>query len=144
LTAVDTNILVYAYRQELPQYQIAEKCLRLLAEGSTKWAIPWPCIHEFLGVVTNPKVFRPPSPMMHAMAQIDAWRESPSLALISETEAHWSYLKQLLTDGNVIGPKTHDARIAAICHQHGVTRFLSADRDFSRFPELNIVNPLTI
>jgi len=36
----------------------------------------------------------------------------------------------------------HDARIAAICLAHGVQEFWSADRDFSRFPDLNVVNPL--
>ena len=80
--------------------------------------------------------------MDHAIAQIEIWRESPSLKFIGETAAHWLYLKQVLTAGNIVGPMTHDARIAAICLQHGVTRFLSADRDFSRFPELHTVNPL--
>jgi predicted nucleic acid-binding protein len=39
---------------------------------------------------------------------------------------------------------THDARVAAICLQHGVTKLFSADRDFSKLPELQTVNPLTI
>ena len=80
--------------------------------------------------------------MAHAIAQVDLWRESPSLTFIGETSAHWVYLKQILTNANVIGPMTHDARIASICFQHGVTRFPTADRDFSRFPDLRCVNPL--
>jgi predicted nucleic acid-binding protein len=42
----------------------------------------------------------------------------------------------------VSGPLIHDARIAALCRQHGVTELWSADRDFSRFPDLKVVNPL--
>lgn len=42
----------------------------------------------------------------------------------------------------IAGPAVHDARIAAICLQHGVSELLSADRDFSRFPELKTRNPL--
>jgi uncharacterized protein len=80
--------------------------------------------------------------MAEAITEIEGWMESPFLTLIGETSAHWNYLKQILIARNVLGPKTHDARIAAICHQHGVTRFLSADRDFSGFPELPTVNPL--
>ena len=80
--------------------------------------------------------------MPEAITQIEIWRESPSLKFIGETTAHWTYLKQILIAGSVRGPMTHDARIAAICHQHGVTRFLTADRDFSRFPALHTVNPL--
>jgi predicted nucleic acid-binding protein len=36
----------------------------------------------------------------------------------------------------------HDARIAALCMQHGVRELLSADRDFSRFPQIAVRNPL--
>jgi predicted nucleic acid-binding protein len=68
--------------------------------------------------------------------------ESPSLTLIGETKSHWRFLKKTLTAANVVGPMTHDARIAAICHQHGVSTFLSVDRDFSRFSDLFTVNPL--
>lgn len=36
----------------------------------------------------------------------------------------------------------YDARIAALCLFHGVRVLWSADRDFPRFPELAVVNPL--
>jgi predicted nucleic acid-binding protein len=36
----------------------------------------------------------------------------------------------------------HDARIAALCLQHGVRELWSADRDFNRFPALRTRNPL--
>jgi predicted nucleic acid-binding protein len=36
----------------------------------------------------------------------------------------------------------HDAKIVAICQQHGVEKLWSADRDFSRFQGMEIVNPL--
>ena len=48
----------------------------------------------------------------------------------------------LLVAGRVAGPRVHDARIAAICRYHGVDELWSADRDFGRFPDLNVVNPL--
>lgn len=44
--------------------------------------------------------------------------------------------------GKVSGPKVHDARIAALCMQHGVRELWSADRDFSAFPALVVTNPL--
>jgi predicted nucleic acid-binding protein len=36
----------------------------------------------------------------------------------------------------------HDARVAAICRDHGVRELWTSDRDFSRFPQLTVVNPL--
>jgi predicted nucleic acid-binding protein len=39
--------------------------------------------------------------------------------------------------------QVHDARIAAaLCLHHGVAALWTADRDFSRFPELPASNPL--
>ena len=32
--------------------------------------------------------------------------------------------------------------IAAICLSHGVSELWTADRDFSRFPDLRVCNPL--
>jgi predicted nucleic acid-binding protein len=43
----------------------------------------------------------------------------------------------------VAGPRVHDARIAALCVQHGVTKLWTMDRDFSRFALLSTEDPLT-
>ena len=80
--------------------------------------------------------------MPDAVAQVDAWMSSPTVTLLGETGSHWELLKANLVEGKVSGPMVHDARIAAICEGHGVTSFLSADRDFSRFPRLPTYNPL--
>jgi predicted nucleic acid-binding protein len=41
-----------------------------------------------------------------------------------------------------VGPRIHDAHIAALCIQHSVDELWTADRDFSRFSALNTRNPL--
>jgi predicted nucleic acid-binding protein len=51
-------------------------------------------------------------------------------------------IERLLSVGRVTGAKVHDARIAALCLSHGVSELWSADRDFSRFPDLKTRNPL--
>jgi len=140
--AVDTNILVYAHRRELPFYQAASTRLIELGQGAAAWAIPWPCLHEFLNVVTHPRVFTPPTPLERALDQIGIWRESPSLTLLSESPTHWATLRSLLLDGGIVGPRVHDARIMALCLQHGVRELWSLDRDFSRFAGVRVVNPL--
>ena len=61
---------------------------------------------------------------------------------MAETAAHWPALRSFLAGGRVVGAPVHDARIAALCLQHGVRELWSADRDFSRFAGLMTVNPL--
>jgi toxin-antitoxin system PIN domain toxin len=142
MTAVDSNILVYAHREDSAWHAAAFECLRGLAEGRAQWAIPWPCLHEFLAVATHPRIYSPPTPVELAVGQVDAWLESPSLVLLAEEEGHWELLRALALTGHIAGPKFHDARIAAICLQHGVRELWTIDRDFSRFPVLKVRNPL--
>lgn len=143
MIAVDTNILVYAHRADSEWHAAAQDCVARLAEGRSSWAIPWPCLHEFLSIVTHPRIFNPPSPLQVAIDQIDAWLESPSLTLLSESTLHWTALRTLLKSGRIAGPMVHDARVAALCQQHGARELWSADRDFGRFTALTVVNPLT-
>jgi len=142
LIAVDTNILIYAHRADSPFHSIALPRVAALAEGSASWAIPWPCLHEFLAIVTHPRIYAPPTPLARALDQLDAWLESPTLVLLAEATTHWPTLRALIAAGRVSGPRVHDARIVALCRDHGVRQLWSADRDFSRFAGIAVVNPL--
>ena len=142
MIAVDTNILVYVHRQDSPWHETAYERLSELAEGRIAWAIPWPCLHEFLAIVTHPQIYNPPTPLETALRQVDAWLEAPGLTLLAETGSYWPDLRATLTDGRIAGPQVHDARIAALCRLHGVRELWSSDRDFGRFPGLKTRNPL--
>jgi toxin-antitoxin system PIN domain toxin len=139
--AVDTNILVAFMRSEYPHHEKARARIRELAEGPAPWAVPWACVHEFLAVTTNPRIFRVPLSPPQAIASIDALLESPTARLIAEGPGYWETLRALLSGGDVAGSKVHDARIAAVCLTHGVTELWTADRDFGRFPALRVRNP---
>ncbi|MGH2669408.1 MAG: TA system VapC family ribonuclease toxin [bacterium] len=142
MTAVDTNLLVYAHREDAEWHEEALRCVTELAEGPSTWAIPWPCVHEFLAIVTHPRIYAPPSPLGIALDQVEAWLTSPTLVLLSEGGTHWRELRGMLEGARAVGPLVHDARIAALCRQHGVRELWSADRDFGRFPDLAVRNPL--
>jgi len=144
MIAVDTNILVYSHRQEMSFHGAALASVRRLANGREPWAIPWPCLHEMLAIVTHPRIFDPPTPLELACDQVEAWLESPNLVVLVEPEGlYWPELRACLAEGEIRGPQVHDARIAALCCVHGVTELWSADRHFGRFPRLKVVNPLT-
>ena len=144
MIAVDTNLLVYAHRAESEWHDRAAACIRELAEGRAPWAIPWPCIHEFLAISTHPRIWNPSTPIESALDQVDAWIESPSLVLLAEGQEHWSELRTQIEAGRIAGPRVHDARIASLCLAHGVRELWTADRDFSRFANLATVNPLAV
>ena len=142
MIAVDTNILVYAHRTDSTWHDRAEACTRGLAEATAPWVIPQPCLHEFCAIVTRAGIYSPPSTLAAALTQIDHWLESPSLTICGESPRHWATLRRLLTQAKATGAVVHDARISAICLDHGVSALWTADRDFSRFRGLRAVNPL--
>ena len=142
MIAVDTNLLVHAHRRDSRWHVPAVHTLESLAGGRDAWAIPWPCIHEFYAIATHARIYNPPSKPDQAMAQLEAWRESPSLTLLAEDDAYWPVLESLVERSRVTGAAIHDARIAALCLRHGAHELLTADRDFSRFPQLKTRNPL--
>ena len=141
MIAIDTNILVYAHRRDSVHHTTAASAIRNLAE-TVPWAIPWPCLTEFYGVVTHPRIYKPPSTIAQALQQIELWRGSVGLTMLAETEAAWPTLRELVRTAKTVGPAIHDARIVALCLQHGVSELWSCDRDFSRFSGLRVVNPL--
>lgn len=141
MRAVDTNILVYARRVEPPEHPKALRVLRDLATGSEPWVLPWPCIYEFLRVVTHPRAFHPPTPALEAWKAVEALLESPSVIVISEGERHREILDRLLTVSPLSGNLLHDAHIAALLIEHGVNEIITADEDFRRFPGLRVLNP---
>ena len=133
MIALDTNILVYAHRGEMPQHDVARRVVTEALAGSEPVGLCWPVLHEFVAIVTNPKV---------ALDQIEDWASSPRSALLHESGQHLSTLRELVLAGRVAGGVTHDARIAAMCLDHGVRELLTSDRDFTRFPTLRVRNPL--
>ena len=142
MIAVDTNVLVYAHREDSPWHEAAFEELAALAECGDSWAIPWPCLHEFISVVTHPHIYKPPTPLKRALDQVDAWLECPSLVLLSESDTYWPALRSAALAGKIAGAVVYDARIAALCTEHGVRELWSADRDLSRFPKLVVRNLL--
>lgn len=141
MRALDTNVLVYAEIVTSPHHAVARRLVQDLAEGPAPWAIPWPCVYEFLRIVTHPRVYHPPMKVAVALTDLQAILASPSLLLLSETSRHADLMASLVAASGATGNLMHDAHIAALCVEHGVSELLTGDRDFARFSDLRTVNP---
>jgi toxin-antitoxin system PIN domain toxin len=143
MIALDTNILVYSRREESIHHKAARKLITDLACGRDPWAIPWPCVYEFLRVVTHPRVFHPPTDLDTALEDLASLFDCPSLVLLGEGSQHPDYLFHTVGGGEATANQAHDAHIAALVLEHGVRELWTTDRDFSRFPGLRTRNPFT-
>lgn len=142
MIAIDTNLLVYAHRGDMEQHERAFSLISDALNGPERIGLCWPVLHEFLAIVTNPRIFVEPSPTPLALAQVEAWTSADNSAVLGEAPDHLSILAQVLSTSGISGSAVHDARIAAICLANGVRLLWTADRDFTRIPALSTVNPL--
>lgn len=142
MIGVDTNILVYAHRRESPFQVVAEAAMRSLVEGNRSYLVPMHCFCEFFCIVTNHRIFKEPSTVEQALEHAAFWMSGDHFGLGSDSPNVMVKLIELIVSLRVAGPAIYDTRIAAICLDAGVDEFWSADRDFARFPQLKVVNPL--
>jgi len=134
--AVDTNVLVYAHREELPQHARARARLTELAEGHRRWAIPVFCLGEFLRVATHPRLFDPPFTVDEACAALERVLGSPSLVVLMPGERFVPLLLEAAREARTLGNLVFDAQIVALCREAGVSALLTEDPDFERFAGL--------
>ena len=142
MIAIDTNLLIFAHHGSAPNHQLALEVLQPVFEGAFAWALPWPCVHEFISVATHPGIYKPASTLSEALGFLDSVFASPQLHLLAESSGYFQKLREIALSARLKGPRIHDARIAALCLHHGVSELWSADRDFSAFPQIKVRNPL--
>lgn len=139
---VDVNLLVYATMADQPEHDAARSWLDDRLSGTARVGLPWESLVGFARLATNPRVFRNPLPPSEAAAQIRRWLSSAAAWVPAPTDRHAEVLTGLLaaTPGMRSG-LVHDAHLAAIALQHGLT-LCSTDGDFARLAELRWQNPL--
>jgi len=141
LRAVDTNILVYAHREEFQRHDAALEFLRGIACSPEPWVLLWPCLYEFVRVVTHPRLFEPPTPLDDAVEAVEGLLSSSSVLLFGEGKRHPSWFSKMLRHSGATGNLAFDAHIAALMKEHGIPEIVTADRDFHRFPGIRVSNP---
>ncbi|MGH9489507.1 MAG: TA system VapC family ribonuclease toxin [Terriglobales bacterium] len=141
MLALDTNILVYASLPDSPYYADALALVSGLAASPAPWAVPWPCVYEYLRVMTDSRTKPAPLSLEDAWDNVRVLLGAPGLQLLAQSSAHAEVLETVLRDAQARGSRIHDAHIAALCIEHGVAELITADRDFRRFSGLRIRDP---
>ena len=140
MIAVDTNVLIYALDPQLPQHKEAVRRLGDLATGSAPWAVPFPCLAQFLRVVTH-RAFRATISPADAWHNLETLLASPSLQVLTPTNRHLALLREVMEESDATGDLVYDAQIATLCLEHGVREILTADKDFRRFAGIKATDP---
>ena len=138
---VDANLLIYAHVGSFPQHTRARDWLNTQLSGSTLVGLPWPSLMGFLRIVTNARLFERPEPSSQAWSQVCEWLDANTVWTPQPTERHREVLDTLINTAGVQANLVHDAHLAALAIEHGLT-LCTTDGDFARFTDLRWQNPL--
>lgn len=139
---VDVNVLVYAHRKDAPGHAAYHEWVEALINGDQAYGYSELVLSVFLRVVTHPRVFNPPSDLASALAFADVIRSQPNAVPIAPGPRQWEIFKNLCEAARVKGNLVPDAYLAALAIESG-SQWVTADRDYSRFPGLDWRHPLT-
>lgn len=137
----DVNVLIYAHREESLDHQGYAAFLREVAEGPSAFGISELVLSGFVRIVTNPEIFKQPTPTHLALDFCDSLRSRPQAVLIRPGERNWEIFQELCRALPAHGKLVADAWHAALAIEHGC-EWISTDGDFARFPYLNWSHPL--
>ena len=138
----DVNVLIYAHVEDsISDHADYAAWITHLATGPEPFALSVQVLSGFIRVVTNPRVFDPPSTLDQSFAFVSALVERPTARIVGPGPDHLDILEQLCRESGATGKLVADAQHAAIAIEHGCT-MVSTDSDFNRFPGLRWQHPL--
>ena len=138
----DANLLLYAYNVDAPEHGRARRWLENLLARPGTFALSWPTITAFIRISTSIRAFPQPLRIKEAVEIVSNWLAHPAVTVVQPTERHWAIFSRLLEQGQAAGALAMDAHLATLAIEHGC-QLATTDRDFSRFDDLRIVNPLS-
>ena len=138
---VDANLLLYAYNTSSIEHPAANSWLEEVLGRSETICLSWDTIMAFIRVSTTPRVFRAPLDLDSAITIVSEWLNRPNVSILGPADQHWQIFRKLLPRSRLRGSLIMDAHLAALAIEHGAT-LCTNDRDFARFPGLNVEYPL--
>jgi toxin-antitoxin system PIN domain toxin len=137
----DVNVLLYAFREELPEYSKARKWLTDTLEGDEPMGLPDVVSSAFIRISTHPRTYTPPTPVDIALDFIETLLSRPNCIRAQPGPRHWGIFAHLCRSLRLRGVLIPDAYLAAIAIETA-SEFITSDKDFARFPGLRWRNPL--
>lgn len=138
---LDVNVLVYAHWHHAPDHARYRDWLQGVIDSDQAYGMSDLVLNGVLRIVTNRKIFSPPSTPEEALAFVARVRNSPNCVSISPGPRHWEIFTRLCREVGAKGNLIPDAYLAALAIESG-SEWITTDRDFARFPGLRPRHPL--
>lgn len=138
---VDTNIMVYAHNSNAERHLEYRNWLQNLLRGPEPYAVSDFALNGLIRVITDRRFFQPPTPAETALAFADQVRHQRHAHVVTPGARFWFIFADLCRKSAAAAKLIPDAYLAALAIEHGC-EFVTADRDFGKFPGLRWRHPL--
>jgi uncharacterized protein len=141
--SVDVNVLLYASDRSSSRHLRARRFVESCAAGPEILCLTWPTLMSYLRIATHPRIFSAPLSPHEALGNISALIGLAHVRAISELDGFLDAFRHVAGETPVRGNLVPDVHVAAILFQHGVRTLYSNDRDFRKFPSLDVRDPFS-
>ncbi len=131
----DVNVLIYAFRKDMPQHAVCRAWLAGVVLGDARFGVSPLTLSAAVRITTNPRAYRMPSAIEEAFRFCDSLLGQPHCQIVEPGERHWDIFKGLCIETDTRGARVSDAWFAALAIEQGC-EWITLDRDFARFPGL--------
>ena len=138
---IDVNILVYAHRPDAEDHAKYQNWLENTLNSGEMCGLSELALCGMVRIVTHPRIYSDPTPLSLAVELADRLRDHDSCIVVSPGAKHWRIFTQLCKAAGAKGNLISDAYFAALAIESG-SEWITADRDYARFPGLRWRHPL--
>lgn len=138
---IDANVLLYASDESSPLHATARDIIGRIADGPEVAYLFWPTVMAYLRIATHPAVFTRPLTLTEAVGNMQALLDRPNVRSVGEGEAFWRTFRGVADDALPAGNLVPDAHLTALMLENEVKTILTRDRDFRRFPRIEVRDP---
>ena len=139
---IDVNILVYASDRTSPFHEAAGAFMRDRPRDPDILCLTWPVIMAYVRLVTHPRMFTAPMSQSAAVDNVAALLRMPRCRVVTEPDDFLGVYREVAVEVAARGNLVPDAHLAALARAHGVRTIYTHDRDFRKFPFLDVVDPV--
>ena len=136
----DVNVLIYAFRKDVPQHAVCRPWLDGVVSGDARFGMTRLALSAVVRITTNPRIYKEPSTVEEAFAFCDNLLGQPHCDAVEPRERHWDIFRRLCRDTDTTGHRITDAWFAALAIEWGC-EWITMDRDYARFPGLRWSEP---
>jgi toxin-antitoxin system PIN domain toxin len=131
----DVNVLIYAFRKDMPQHALCRAWLHEVVLEQELFGISPTVLAAVVRITTNPRAFRVPSAREEAFDFCNSLLAQPHCQIIDPGKRHWDIFQRLCAETDIRGARVSDAWFAALAIEWGC-EWITFDRDYARFPRL--------